>query len=513
MPRTTTHSPTELPVVLDRASETTLPVQLADALREAIDRGALRPNDPLPATRGLAARLGVARGVVVTAYEQLTAEGYLLGGQGLGTVVHPRLGQVQQRGRAKAVGRAASRTDGSADGPLADPPPIAPLAVGAPDTGAVDTPPWRTAWRRAVARAHLDAPELGDPRLREEIAEHLRRMRGTQRPAADVIVTAGARDGLGLLLTALAANRGRGLAVGVEDPGFPSLRRVAARHSTEIVPLRVDAEGLDTARLPERGLDAVIVTPSHQYPLGGSLPIARRRELLAWATATGVVIVEDDYDSELRHVGSPLPALAALDDPVNGSVALLGTFSKTVTPALSAGYLLAPARLRALVEPVRRELGGPVSAVVQAALAEYLASGELRRHIARMRRRYAMRRELVEQMLSAIPGVRVRQMSGGLHVVLEFEAGEGAAASEAERRVCALAAERSLGAVPLSAYWQGRGRSRERRGELFGLVIGTGGTGGAEFEAALAELRGLLLDEPLLRAESRVEFSTAEGSI
>lgn len=487
-------SPAELPIALDRRSEASLPVQLAAALREAIDGGALRPGEALPATRGLAARLGVARGVVVAAYEQLTAEGYLLSGHGRGTAVHPELGAV--RGRTAAASSPAPARGAVAGAPApapqrgsADPPqPAGPLAVGVPDTSAVDTPAWRAAWRRAATRAHLEAPELGDPRLREEIAEHLRRMRGTQRAAEDVIVTAGARDGLHLLLTSLAARRGGGLAIGVEDPGYPSLRRVAARHSAEIVALPVDAEGLDPRRLPERGLDAVIVTPSHQYPLGGSLPLARRRELLAWAAGASAVIVEDDYDSELRYAGSPLPALAALDDPVTGSVALLGTFSKTVSPALSAGYLLAPAALRAVIEPVRHELGGPVSAVVQAALAEYLAGGELRRHTARMRRRYAARRELVMARLGGIPGVRVRPMSGGLHAVLEL--GSDARAAAAEREVCAATAEQGLGAVALSGYWQRRGKVE---GERFGLVVGTGGPDAAAFERALDALRAILL--------------------
>lgn len=513
-------TPAELPIALDRGAEAPLPVQLAAALRDAIDRGALRPGEALPATRGLAARLGVARGVAVAAYEQLIAEGYLLAGHGRGTVVHPELGAVRGAVRGGGTRAAQAPIAGRADPPSAVPTAArpGPLTVGVPDTSAVDTPAWRAAWRRAAARAHLEAPELGDPRLREEIAEHLRRMRGTQRPAADVIVTAGARDGLDLLLAALAGGRGRALAVGVEDPGYPSLRRVAARHSAEIVALPADAEGLDARALPERGLDAVIVTPSHQYPLGGSLPLGRRRELLAWAARTGAVIVEDDYDSELRHTGSPLPALAALDDPIGGSVALLGTFSKTVSPALSAGYLLAPAGLRAVIEPVRHELGGPVSAVVQAALAEYLASGELRRHTARMRRRYAARRELVVERLGGIAGVRVRPMSGGLHAVLEFAGDPGGGdperggAAEIEARICGLAADRRLGAVPLSAYWQrragaeaagpasaagpaGEGSRSDATAGRFGLVIGTGGPDALRFDRALRELRALLSAE------------------
>ncbi|MBK0418936.1 PLP-dependent aminotransferase family protein [Leucobacter sp. CSA1] len=503
----------EIPVHLDRASEASLPVQLAASLREAIDAETLRPGESVPATREFARRLGVARGVVVAAYEQLIAEGYLTAGHGRGTAVNPELGRGAgprlgagpdgepagddgsgdgdgDGGNGGGAGAAAADTGTASvaaaegSGPLDAAQHRGPLAPGMPIIDAVDRPAWRAAWRTAAARAHLAAPALGAPELRIEIAEHLRRMRGTARQADDVLVTAGAREGLGLLLTALGATRGHRLVVGVEDPGYPSLRGVAARHGAQIVALPVDADGLDTAALPEGVLDLVIVTPSHQYPLGGSLPLARRRELIAWARRTGAVIVEDDYDSELRHAGSPLPALAALDDPDSGAVVTLGTFSRTITPALAAGFMLAPTGLRSLIEPVRMELGGPVSAVVQVALTEYLASGELRRHIVRMRRRYADRRDRLSETLAGLRGVRVRPMSGGLHAVIEFGAGAEAASREAE--AIRLANADGLGAAPLGEYWQRRVPGSS------GLVIGMGGPDDREFERALERLREIL---------------------
>lgn len=490
----------ELPIDLSRQASTPLPAQLAAELRRAIDRGTLRPGETLPATRTLAASLGVARGVVVAAYEQLVAEGYLIAGHGRGTRVRPELAATgHPAGRAlRRTGAPAARSAFAAASrvPATRTRPQPPLAPGTPDTSAVDRPAWRAAWRLAAGRAHVEAPDLGDPRLRAAIAEHLRQTRATNRAAADVIVTAGARDGLGLLLTALGTTSGRRLVVGVEDPGYPSLRRVAIRHGAHIVALPVDADGLDPSQLPDGLLDLVIVTPSHQYPLGGSLPLGRRRELLAWAARTGAVIVEDDYDSELRHSGSPLPALAALDDPDAGSVVLLGTFSKTISQALSAGFLVAPAKLRDMIEPVRHDLGGPVSAVVQAALADYLTSGELRRHTARMRRRYAAKRALVLERLGDLPGVRVRPMSGGLHAVLEFGADQ--AAARAERVAAARCAELGLGPVPLSGYWQRHAAA----GERYGLVVGTGGPDRPEFERALADLREILAG---VRAESRAQ--------
>lgn len=490
----------ELPITVDREAETPLPAQIAASLREAIDQHTLRPGEAVPASRELARSLSVARGVVVAAYEQLIAEGYLSAGHGRGTRVHPELKRTDSATQQSTSQPPALRQPPDLDASSAQPATFrpapflpapllptplkpGPLMPGLPDTSALDTTAWRAAWRSAAAQAHLEAPDLGDPRLRKEIAEHLRRMRGTTRPHEDVIVTAGAREGLSVLLSALGTTKGRALHVGVEDPGYPSLRRVALRHGAQIVPLPVDALGLVTEGLPSSALDAVLVTPSHQYPLGGSLPLARRRELLDWAAHTGSVIIEDDYDSELRHSGSPLPTLAALDDRTNGSVALLGTFSKTVSQALSAGFLLVPENLRKHIEPARHDLGGPVSAVVQAALAEYLESGELRRHTARMRRRYASRRELVVERLYGAPGIRVRPMSGGLHAVIELLQ----ASAETETRVLSRCAH--LGPVPLSAYWHGLHATDER----FGLVIGTGGSlDERQFDAALLELRATL---------------------
>ena len=502
---------------LDRSADAPLPVQLAAQIRDAIDRGVLRPGESVPATRELGRQLGVARGVVVAAYEQLIAEGYLAAGHGRGTTVHPELASAASGGGVRSASPARQHRLRTAAGtPTSGPEPgrtasgtgslrpaprlPGPLAPGMPISDAVDRPAWRAAWRAAAARAHLAAPELGDPRLRAEIAEHLRRMRGTARDADDVIVTAGAREGLGLVLTALGTTRGRALAVGVEDPGYPSLRGVAARHGAQVFALPADADGLDTGRLPEGILDVVIVTPSHQYPLGGSLPLARRRELIEWARRRGVVIVEDDYDSELRHSGSPLPTLAALDDPDSGAVLLLGTFSQTIAPGLSAGYLLAPASLRGIIEPVRDELGGPVSTVVQTALAEFLATGELRRHTARMRRRYAIRRELVGERLAGIGGVRVRPTHGGLHAVIEL--GAGARGREREDEAVRGLERAGIGGASLERYWQRRegGASASAGSSVVsgsaapqhGIVIGLGGADEAEFDRALRQFREIL---------------------
>ena len=481
--------PGEIPIHLDRGDASPLPVQLAAALREAIHAGVLRPGERVPATREYAQRLGVARGVVVAAYEQLIAEGYLTAGFGRGTTVNIELtavGPHLQRPSETTEVSATSESTTTPDHLPDEAPDRGPLAPGTPIIDVVGRPAWRAAWRTAAKHAHRTSPALGDPKLRSAIADHLRQMRGTARSASDVLVTAGTRDGLGLILTALGGTKGRGLVVGVEDPGYPSLRGVAARHGARTVDLAVDGDGLRTEGLPTDLLDMVIVTPSHQYPIGGSLPLSRRHQLLDWAASSGVIIVEDDYDSELRHVGSPLPALAALDDPLDGMVVTLGTFSSTITPALAAGFIVAPSRIRSIIEPVRADLGSPVSTVVQLALAEYLSSGELKHNVQRVRRRYASRRDRLSDRLAGVAGVRLRPMSGGLHAVLEL--GEGASAREREREILARADAEGLGIASLGRYWQ----RREEADAMAGVVIGMGGTDPDAFEAALEALRRIV---------------------
>ena len=238
-----------LALVIDRTDPRPLPRQLADELRTAIGSGLVIAGEPVPASRALAQRLGVSRGTVVAAYDQLLAEGYLLGRVGHGTVVNPALREVHppstSRGPAEQTAPTRAR--------------VVDLRPGQPWTADVVNAGWRAAWRRAAARPLAPLPVAGLPELRTEIADHLRRMRGVRRAADHVLVTAGARDGLGLLLAML----GTGRTVGVEDPGYPSLRRVPPRLGSTVMPLPTDDAGLVCDDLPT-GSDAphvVVVTP------------------------------------------------------------------------------------------------------------------------------------------------------------------------------------------------------------------------------------------------------------
>lgn len=453
----TARSSVELTVVLERSGALPLPVQLADGIRSQVASRALAPGDALPSTRLLASRLGVSRGTVVSAYDQLIGEGYLRAEQGRPTTVHPGLERIHPSTPASLPGSAPSpspgspssfspapRTSGFGEGPIPHPAPVADDAVdglpvreehlldlrpGQPDTSRVEGPAWRAAWRHAAGQPLPVRPDpAGQGVLRRASAEHLRLMRALPASPDRLVITAGAREGLSLLLGTLSARSGRArLRVGVETPGYPTLRAAVEALGHERVACPVDDDGLRVDLLPagDDAPDVLIVTPSHQYPLGGSLSLQRRLELLEWAQRHDVLIVEDDFDSELRYVGAPLPTLSALD-PTGASVALLGTFSALLSPALATGYLVLPDPWLDPVLERRRQLGVPVSALTQAAIAHLLDSGYLRRHTRRMRSVYARRRDRIRAAFAETRRARLAPMHGGVDVVITTDDEEAA---------------------------------------------------------------------------------------
>lgn len=419
---------TQLSIAVDPSSSQPLPVQITSHIRSLVSQRIIAPGDHIPSSRTLATQLGVSRGTVVAAYEQLTAEGYLLASRGSGTTINPQLAALQ-----------------SPPPPIShtprhpSPPPLLNLEPGIPDTATLADSSWRAAWRAACSTPPAVSDPLGLPQLRMEIAEHLRHMRGLIADPEQIVVTAGAREGLSLLLT----SSQRRLTIGVESPGYPSLRRIphALGHRTSNLP--TDAEGLNPASLHD-GLDAVLVTPSHQYPHGGSLSAARRTELSAWASDTDSLIIEDDFDSELRYVGMPLPALTAINPE---RAVLLGTFSSVIAPQVATGYLVAPPHIANTLRDLRAALGQPVSAITQDAIARYLATGALRRRTQRLRRIYRRRREMVSAKLGHLNSAELSPIDGGLHAVLSCQ--------RPEAEVIADCADRGIHIVGLSDYWGG----------------------------------------------------------
>jgi GntR family transcriptional regulator/MocR family aminotransferase len=476
-------------LVIDRDDARPLGVQLVDGLRRGILDGRLRPGDPVPSTRSLASELGVARSSVVAAYDQLAGEGYLEVRQGAPTRVASLVApESARRAPVRVEERAPVRVEERAQHPVRvggfDPQdaPLLELRPGLPSMTRLDERAWRAAWRHASRVAVPgDIPsDFGSMRLRAEIADHLRHARGLTCSPDEVVVTAGTSDAVALLASALRIMVDGTPRVAVEHPGYPSARRVIERRgAVETVPVPVDADGIDVAAL--RGIrpapHAVMVTPHHQYPLGGRLPVAARLELLEWAAASGAVVIEDDYDSEFRHVGAPLPALASLDRA--GRAVLVGSFSKVLTPWLRLGYLVLPgdAALREAMASVRDDETCPVPGIAQEAMAELLASGAVRRHIAAVRRDYAHRRTLVVDALAGIDRAPLSGLDGGLHAVVRLPSHEIAA------RVVARLAADGVAISSLADYSAIPGAGPA------GVILGYGSPTDTQLADALARVR------------------------
>lgn len=451
-----------------RAFDPTLPAplyrQLYDALRAAILRGQLRAGARLPATRALAAELDLSRTTVLAAMGQLLAEGYVEAKPGSGTyVAHILPDDTLHAAPARAPAPISPETPAPARtlsrrGQLLLATPLeAAREVGAPrafrpGVPALDPFPWKT-WlsleARYLRRLSGSLRAYGDPAgyrpLRQAIADYLGAARAVRCVPEQVIVVAGAQQALDLVARVLLDP---GDAVWVEDPGYLGAKAAFAAAGARLAPIPVDAEGLDVAagaaRCPAARL--AYVTPSHQYPLGVTMSLARRLALLRWANDAGMWIVEDDYDSEYRYTGRPLAALQGLDEA--GRVLYIGTFSKVLSPALRLGYLVAPpdlvdafARARTLADRGSPPLG-------QATLAAFLTEGHAGRHIRRMRALYAERQAiLVREARRHLAGaLDVPPGESGLHLVGWLPAGAD------DRALATAATQRGIEAPSLSAF-------------------------------------------------------------
>ncbi|WP_053846326.1 PLP-dependent aminotransferase family protein [Streptomyces sp. NRRL B-24085] len=409
-------------------------VGLERALRDAIRVGRLAPGARLPATRRLAEELGVSRGTVRAAYDQLIAEGFLTARQGAGTEV----ASLPPPGTAPVKSAARVRV------------PVHDLRPGAPDVGTFPADAWARAVRRAVATAPVTAYDYGDPlgriELRAALSEYLGRARGVVAPAERIVVTSGAVQGLALLTRVL-----EGEAVAMEDPGLPFHREVVRRAGGRVVPVRVDGLGVEVDDL--RDPAAVVVTPAHQYPTGVTLHPSRRRALADWARTRGALIVEDDYDGEFRYDRQPVGALQGM---APGHVVYLGTASKTLGPALRLGWMVLPPHLVGPVADAKLHSDHSTEAIGQLALAELIRDHAYDRHVRACRLRYRRRRDRLVERLG--PRWRVQGIAAGLHALVEV--GD-------ETAVLARAAAEGLAVGSLREHWHASG-SRE------GLVVGYG---------------------------------------
>jgi GntR family transcriptional regulator / MocR family aminotransferase len=421
----------DLQLRIDRASGG-LADQVAAELRAAIRSGRLAGGVRLPASRGLARDLGMSRGVVVEAYEQLVAEGFLVSRQGSGT----RVAEVQP---------AAPPTD-TPPTSRTSPTVVYDLRVGTPDLSAFPRRAWLAAVRQVMKEMPHGALGYGDPggvpQLRAELAAYLRRVRAAEASAEQLVVVGGVAQGLHLVIRAL--TRAGPIPLAVEDPHSVRTFALLEAAGAVRVPVAVDEEGIVVEELRRTAARAVMVTPAHQYPTGVVLSPRRRAELVAWAAEVDGLVLEDDYDAEFRYDRDPVGCLQALCPQ---RVVLLGSVSKSLAPGLRLGWMVAPPALAALVRTARAtsDLGSPV--IDQLALAQLLACGAYDRQLRQLRRRYRARRDALAGALARwLPGAVVRGVSAGIQLYVELPPAHDEAA------VVEAAAERGVaveGVAPL----------------------------------------------------------------
>ncbi|WP_137724271.1 PLP-dependent aminotransferase family protein [Prescottella subtropica] len=412
MPRTRT--PTTLHLTLPDTREP-LRRRIAAAVVTALRTGQLAAGDALPASRVLAADLGVSRGAVVDAYDELVTAGYVVARAGAATRVATGAVDAARAGAEPHVTDVAGAARRSVP---AREPSVVDLSPGYPDTTLISPRDWRSAWRTTLSDAvpnDAPGPDL-HLRLRTALAGHLRRTRGIVADPGEIVVVPGVLSALRAVVTA-ADLPGRTLAF--EDPGYTRARHLFASTGVRIRPIPVDDDGLSPDLLHDSD-SAVYCTPAHQYPMGGRMPVARRAALLAASADTGRLVIEDDYDGEFRYGAAVLPALRSLDGG-RDTVAYLGTASKIVSPSLRLAWLIPPAPLLPRVRDALAVSGETVSGITADAFARFIESGALTRHLARVSRTYAARRHAVVDALRAyLPDVEPLGIEAGLHVALRL---------------------------------------------------------------------------------------------
>jgi len=483
-------------ILLDPTSDLPLYQQLYRGLRAAILDGQLAPGTRVPATRALASELGVSRATVQQAFDQLMAEGYLEGKVGSGSFVARTLpedylsapapqpvGRPVVRPQRVPSRRAASMVEASRLNVAAYPRQKWPaFPVGIP---ALDAFPHRV-WSRLLARRwrHPSAELLnhrvpaGYLPLREQIAAYVATARGVRCTVDQVIIVAGAQQGLDLAARVLLDP---GDAAWVEDPGYIGVRGALSGAGVRVVPVPVDSEGLDVAAGRALCPDARLayITPSHQFPLGVTMSLGRRLALLEWATQADAWILEDDYDSEFRYCGRPLAALQGIDQTAR--TIYVGSFSKVLFPALRLGYLVVPPDLVDAFMAALSFAACALPALEQSVLAEFMAAGHFTRHLRQMRVLYAERQQMLEQIVQQELGghLTLAHSQAGMHLLAWLPHGVD------DQRVADEAAARQVTVMPLS-------RTTVRRLDRGALLLGYAATDEAHMRRGVQRLADAL---------------------
>lgn len=494
------HLPT---ISIDRSDKEAIYQQIHKAFTRAIRDGILRPGQRVPSTRVLAAELGVSRFPLLTAYAQLHAEGYFEGKVGSGTIVSQHaLEQAFEKPSPATTNsdrqdRRAPYRWRAAIPALAPRPPwlrgLGAFGVGQIAFDQFPAKAWADLTARCCRRLSADSLHYGDlngsPRLRLAVAEYLRTSRAVRCDAEQIMIVNGSQQGLDLCIRALLGTES---SVWVEDPGYVLGRAAFILNGCRIIPVPVDAEGLqvDEGIARDDKAHAVLLTPSHQFPLGATMSRARRQQLLQWAGRTGAWVIEDDYDSEFRFDGAPIGALQGMDH--GDRVLYIGTLSKVLFPSIRVGFVVVPPDLVDHFSAVRRVMDLGPARFVQEVLADFIEQGHFARHIRKMRTLYRERRSILAGALEKTlkSHLEVVGSEAGLHltVLLSQRTDDVAIATRA--------AADQLWLWPLSTHYPGPPQRA-------GFILGFGNCSPAEIMRSVRKLGYLL-------SESQSEVSRAE---
>lgn len=397
---------------IDKSGDQPIYEQLYTALVNAIRSGSMEPGSALPATRKLAEDLSISRNTVNRAYQQLTAEGYVQPRGGSGFIV---------------TKLPAEKFPAEVDAKFSPLPEAIPVRYDF-DYGNIDnlTFPYKQ-WRKSVNRV-LDAAEvtpsilyphyMGEAALREEIAKYLYRSRSVVCDPSQVIITCGHQHSVEILANLFESSEKR---CAMEDPGYNGIRAVFTNHGYHMTYISVEDDGLSISEVRRHPLDLIYVTPSHQFPTGAVLSVAKRMQLMEWAEKANAYIIEDDYDSELRYYTNPIPAMQSLDKQER--VIYTGTFSKALSPAIRIAYIVLPHDLLPKYHEYYELYGSQVSSLHQLALADFIACGHFERNINKLRTLYRKKQDTLEEAALEVFGSKVKVSGGGagLHLLLDFD--------------------------------------------------------------------------------------------